>query len=101
MTQKLFTGTINKNQNKNQKTLQGILTPEFYGVLVFKNIIENLNFSYRFKRIVYRFKKVGYNVDIIRQTECLVFNQIMVEGFVALLCCTAMALASDTMTALM
>ena len=43
-------------------------------------------FSDLFKRIVNR-KKVGYmyNLDIMRQTACLFFNTIMVEGCVALL----------------
>ena len=37
-----------------------------------------------FKRIVNRFKRAGYNLDIMRQTACLVFNPIMVEGYAAL-----------------
>ena len=59
--------------------------------------IENSNFSDLFKRIVNRFKK-GYNLDIMRQTACLVFNPIMVECYAALLSCTAAVQASDTMT---
>ena len=41
---------------------QGIYNPEFYGGLVyeFKKIVGNPNFSYLFKRIVYRFKRAGY-----------------------------------------
>ena len=52
---------------------QGICYPEFYGdsVYKFKKIIgTNL-----FKRIVNRFKRAGYILDIIRQTACLVSNQ--------------------------
>ena len=41
-----------------------------------------------FKRIVNRFKKAGYTLDIIRQTACLVFNPTMVEGYAALFSCT-------------
>ena len=44
----------------------------------FKKIIGNPNFDI-FKRIVNRFKRAGYTLDIIRQTACLVFNTIMVE----------------------
>ena len=64
---------------------QGISNPEFYGDLVykFKKVIVNPNFSDLFKRII-RFKNVGYNLDIIRQTACLDFNPIMVEGCAAL-----------------
>ena len=75
---------------------QGISNPEFYGDLVykFKKIIENPNFSDLFKRIVNRFRRAGYTLDIMRQTACLVFYPIMVEGF----SCTAVVQASDSMT---
>ena len=65
---------------------QGISNPEFYGDLVykFKKIIGNPNFSDLFKRIVNRFKRAGYTLDIMRQTACLVFNPIMIEGYAAL-----------------
>ena len=63
----------------------GSSNPEFYGELVYKSkkIIGNPNFSDRFKRIVNRFKRAGYTSNIIRQTAWLVFNSIMVEGYVA------------------
>ena len=59
---------------------QGIYNPEFYGDLVykFKNFSGNPNFSNLFKRIVNRFKRAGYTLDIMRQTACLSFNPIMV-----------------------
>ena len=50
-----------------------------------KKIIGNPNFSNLFKRIVNRFKRAGYTIDIMRQTTCLVFNPIMVEDYAALL----------------
>ena len=70
---------------------QGICNPEFYVDLVykFKKIIGNPNFSNLLKRIVNRFKRAGYSLDIMRQTACLVFNPIMVEGYAALFSCTA------------
>ena len=45
---------------------QGICNPEFYGDLVykFKKIIGNPNFSNLLKRIVNRFKRAGYSLDI-------------------------------------
>ena len=45
--------------------------------------------------------RVGYTLDIMRQTACLVFNPIMVEGYAALFSCTAVVQASDSMTASM
>ena len=44
-------------------------------------------------RIVKRFRRTGYNLDIIRQTACLVFNPIMVDGYAALFSCTAVVQA--------
>ena len=69
----------------------GICNPEFYGDLVykFKKIIGNPYFSDLFKRIVNRFKRSQYTLDIIRQTASLVFNPVMVEGYAALFSCTA------------
>ena len=74
---------------------QGICDPEFYGDLVykFKKIIGNPNFSYIFKRIVNRFKRARYTLDIMRQTACLDFNPVMVEGYAAFFSCTAVVQA--------
>ena len=81
---------------------QGICNPEFYGDFVykFKKIIGNPNFSNLLKRIVNRFKRAGYSLDIMRHA-CLVFNPIMVEGYAALFSCMAVVQASDSMTASM
>ena len=62
------------------KTLlqQGISEPIFYGDLVykFKRIVGKPNFSDQFKKIVKLYIRVGYNVDIMRQSACLVLNPI-------------------------
>ena len=88
---------------KGPEKVKNILTPEFYGDLVykFKKIIGNPNFSNLLKRIVNRFKRAGYSLDIMRQTASLVFNPIIVEGYAALFSCTAVVQASDSMTASM
>ena len=82
---------------------QGICNLEFYGDLVykFKKIIGNPNCSDLSKRIGIRFKRAGYTLDIMRQTACLVFNPIMVEGYATLFSCTASVQASDSMMASM
>ena len=51
------------------------------------------NFSDLFRRIVKRFRRTGYNLDIMRQTACLVFNPIMVDDYAALFSCTAVVQA--------
>ena len=74
---------------------------EIWYTYKFKKIIGNQNFSNLLKRIVNRFRRAGYSLDIMRQTACLVFNPIMVEGYAALFSCTAVVQASDSMTASM
>ena len=62
------------------KTLlqQGISEPICYGDLVykFKRIVGKSNFRDQFKKIVKRYIRVGYNLDIMRQSACLVLNSI-------------------------
>ena len=58
------------------KTLlqQGISEPIFYGDLVckFKQVVGKSNFSEQFKKIVKRYIGVRYNLDIMRESACLV-----------------------------
>ena len=67
----------------------------------FKKITGNPNFYDLFKRIVNRFKRAWYSLDIMRQTANLVFNPIMVEGYAALFSCTAVIQAQGSITASM
>ena len=86
------------------KTLlqQGISEPIFYGDLVykFKRIVGKPNFSDQFKNIVKRYIRVGYNLDIMRQSACLVLNPITVYSYGFLFNCTTVGQASDSTTAL-
>ena len=85
------------------KTLlqQGISEPEFYGDLVyrFKKIIGESNFSEQSRKLANRLKRIGYSLDIMRQTACLVVNPIIVDGYASLFNCTTAVRASDSMTA--
>ena len=70
--------------------LEGLSDPEFYRDLVYKfrkNIGKN-EFPYHFKKIIVRYKKIGYNIDVLRQTACLVVNPIKVNSFAYLFNCT-------------
>ena len=69
-------------------------------VYKFKRIVGKSNFSDQFKKIVKRYIRVGYNLDIMRQSACLVLNQITVYSYGLLLNCTTIGQASDSMTAL-
>ena len=85
------------------KTLlqQGISEPEFYGDLVYKfrKILGKSNFSEQFRKLSNRYKRIGYSLDIMRQTACLVVNPIIVDGYASLFNCTTAVRASDSMTA--
>ena len=52
------------------KTLlhQGLSEPEFYGDLVykFKKIVGRADFSDQFRKIIVRYKRIGYNINIMR-----------------------------------
>ena len=62
---------------------QGISDPEFYGDLVyrFRKIVGKSNFSEQFRKLINRYKRIGCSLDIMRQTACLVVNQIIVDGY--------------------
>ena len=85
------------------KTLlqQGILEPEFYGDLVyrFRKIVGKSNFSEQFRKLINHYKRIGYSLDIMGQTACLVVNPIIVDGYASLFNCTTAFRASDSMTA--
>ena len=48
--------------------LQGLSEPEFYGDLVYKfrKIIGKNDFSYHFKKIIVRYKKISDNINVMR-----------------------------------
>ena len=81
---------------------QGIWEPIFYGELVhkFKRIVGKPNFSDQYKKIIKRYIKVGYNLDVMRQSACLVLHPITVYSYGFLFNCTMVGQASDAMTAL-
>ena len=88
------------------KTLlhQGISEPEFYSDLVyeFKIIVVTADFFFfsdQLRKIILRYKHIGYNINIMRQSACLVFNPISVNNFTSLFNCTPVGRASDSMMA--
>ena len=46
-----------------------------------RKIIGKNDFPYHFKMIIVRSKKISYNIDVLRQTACLVVNPIK-AGFI-------------------
>ena len=61
----------------------------------FRKIIGKDDFPYRFKKIIVRYKKTGYNTDVLRQTACLVVNPTKVNVFAYLFNCTTVGRVSD------
>ena len=46
-----------------------------------------------------RNKRIGYNLNVMQQSACLVINPITVDGFAALFNCTPVDCAADSMIA--
>ena len=80
---------------------EGLSEPEFYGDLVykFKKLIGRNEFSFQFRKIMTCYKRIGYNLNVMRQSTCLVFNPITVDNYAAFFNCTLVGRASDTMVA--
>ena len=77
---------------------QGLSEPDFYGELVYKlkKIVGSNNFSAQFK-IISHYKNIGYNINVLQQTACLVVNPVTVGNFAFLFNCTPVGRTSDSM----
>ena len=62
---------------------QGLSEPEFYGDLVYKfeKVRGKTDFSDQFRKIIMRHNRIGYNLNVMRQSACLVINPITVDGY--------------------
>ena len=73
--------------NVGLKTLlrEGLSEPEFFGDLVykFKKLIGRNDFSFQFRKIVTRYRRICYNLNVMRQSAWLVFNAITVDNYAA------------------
>ena len=81
---------------------QDIPEPVFYGdsVYKFKIIAGKPNWSDRFKKIIKRYNKVGYDMDTMGHSAYLVVNPITVFSYGFLFYCLTVVEASDSMMAL-
>ena len=57
------------------------------------------DFSDQFRKIIIRHNRIGYDLNAMRQSACLVVNAILVDNFAALFNCTPVDRASDSMMA--
>ena len=63
-------------------------------------MLVNLSSVINSKKIIKRYINVGYNLDVMRQSTCLVLNPIMVYSYGLIFNYTAGGQTSDSMTAL-
>ena len=80
--------------------LENITNLEILPYLLHFSEVLKPNCSDLFKKIVKRYIRVGYNLDIMRQSACLVLNPITVYSYGFLFNRTTVGQASDSMTAL-
>ena len=75
--------------------------PEFYGDLIykFKKFIGRNVFSSQFRKNITLYRRIDYNLNVMRQPACLVFNPVMVDNYAAFFNCTSVGRASDSMLA--
>ena len=57
------------------------------------------DFADQFRKIIISHKRIGYDLNAMRQSACLLINPITVNNFVALFNCTPVDRASDSMMA--
>ena len=69
--------------------------PDFYGDLVYRirKIVGKSNFSEQFRK-----ERIGYSLEFMRQTACLVIDPIISDGYASLFNCMTAVRASDSMT---
>ena len=57
------------------------------------------DFSDQDRNFIMCYKRIGYNLNVMRQSACLVINTITVGGYAALFNCSPVDRASDSMMA--
>ena len=48
-----------------------------------EKLIGRNDFSFQFRKIITLYRCIGYNLNVMRQSACLVFNPIMVDNYAA------------------
>ena len=63
---------------------------QFYGDFTYKykKIMGRTDFSDQFRKIIIRQKRIGYDLNFMRHSACLVINIITVDYFAPLFNCT-------------
>ena len=61
------------------------------------SMVKRLLSPYLCLKIISHYKKIGYNINVLQQTACLVVNPITVDNFAFLFNCTPVGRTSDSM----
>ena len=77
---------------------QGLSEPKLYHDLVYK--LKKIAGSNNFIKIIFHYKKIGYIINVLQQTACMVVNPIMVGNFAFFFNCTQTGCTSDSMAVL-
>ena len=56
-------------------------------------------FLFSSEKNIIRYRRIGYNLNFMRQSACLAFNPNMVDNYAVFFNCTPMDRASDSMIA--
>ena len=72
--------------------------PEPETVYNLKKIVGTNNFSAQFIKIISYYKKIGYIINVLQHTACLVVNPITVGNYAFLFNCTPVGWTSNSMT---
>ena len=70
---------------------------QFYN-LVACGVNNNTFFSAQFIKIISHYTKIGYNINVLQQTACLMVNPITVGNFAFIFNCTPVGQTSVSMT---
>ena len=76
---------------------QGVSESELVNMFKFKKIVGRNDLSNQFRKIIFRYKRIEYTMNVMRHTACLVVNPITVNPFADLFNCTPVGRASDLM----
>ena len=81
---------------------QELSEPDFYGDLAYKlkKIVGSNHFPAQFINIIFHFKRIGYKINVLEQTACLVVNPKTAGNSAFLFNCTPVGRTLDSMRVL-
>ena len=65
--------------------------------LLTKSSHSTVHHSDQYRKVTMLYKRIGYNINVMRQSACLVINPITVDSFASVFNCSPAGRASDSM----